>query len=111
MKIKAYQTAFHQTGAVRVREIHLSDDEVPEPGRLDLLLEQVFRNGQNMFQPVPDCYSLSVGDVVELPNGLKFRCLSAGWGALADDEDPTALTGRAAMGAAYESQRAKAVQA
>ena len=99
MIVKAYQTAFHREGEVRIRPITIPDEELD--GTDDQALDRAWYYGQNDFQPVPECYSTSVGDVLELPNGRRFRVLGAGFKELEAGEDPTALTGRAANKAGY----------
>lgn len=39
------------------------------------MAETVFHYGQNDFQNVPGRCSVSVGDVIEIPDGAKFRLL------------------------------------
>lgn len=39
----------------------------------------VFHYGQNDFQPSQTCYSVSVGDVIRLPDGRRFRVCSVGF--------------------------------
>ena len=68
--------------AVDGDEIKLRPIEIPEPfvkGRnTDEILSLAFYFGQNDFQPRP-FYSLSVGDVVRLNDGSRWRCEMAGW--------------------------------
>lgn len=73
---------------MRVREVMVPDGEVPPLGRegVDELLEAVFRYGQNDVQPMPECYSLSVGDVIELDDGRRF--VVGGFGFAPFDGDP-----------------------
>ena len=104
MIVKAYQTAFHREGEVKIRQITIPDEEVPEAAseeNTQALLERAFYYGQNDFQPVQGFYSVSVGDVVELNNGQRFRVLGAGWEELDADEDPTVLLGQNARDQAY----------
>jgi len=107
MIVNAYQTAFHRgEGPVKIRPILIPQDEVREPWReraeLRLhLLSKSFYYGQNDFQPRSDRYSVSVGDVIELPDGSRHRVLGAGFAELEPGEDPTALVGREANRAGY----------
>ena len=39
------------------------------------ILEAIFENGQNQFQNVPNCCSVSIGDVVELEDKLFIVCI------------------------------------
>jgi len=55
----------------------------PEDREIELL-EQIFRFGQNDFQPKPH-YSVSVGDVAFVNNQM-FRCESVGWKKLSIEE-------------------------
>lgn len=56
----------------------------------DSLLELIFMNGQNDFQPKP-IRSVSCGDVVELPDGSLHKILGAGWEALPNGTDLNTL--------------------
>ena len=106
LMIKSYQTAFHheEDKEVRVRRIIVPDSDLEGIGHWKsydeqmraTLLELAFYYGQNDFQSSPGCYSMSVGDVVELADGTLWRCMPAGWSRLAPGEDPTALRGREA---------------
>lgn len=127
MIVKAYQTAFHRgTGPVQVRPVEIPHERIEMvtngrdaelPGVLQALvlemtrkpvpieaklLDLAFYYGQNDFQPLNGYYSVSVGDVLELPGGRKFRVMGAGFKALDYDEDPTAVVGRDANAAGYE---------
>jgi len=107
--IKAYMTAFHRPEidgpAVRIREIEIPSGEIVDllveshmqtkPVRTEGLLELAFQYGQNEFQS-KQLPSLSVGDVIELPNSDRYRVAGWGWNKLAADEDPTAATGNEA---------------
>ena len=105
MIVNAYQTAFHREGEVKIRPIIVPDEEVPEDWSNEegtaVLLERAFYYGQNDFQPRRNYYSISVGDVVELPDERRFRILGAGWKELEPGEDPKALTGIEANRAGY----------
>ena len=62
---------------VQARDLASSSYEADK----QVLLELVFMNGQNDFQPKP-IRSVSCGDVVELPDGSLYKVLGAGWEAL-----------------------------
>lgn len=110
MIVKAYQTAFHRgDGPVLIRPIDIPDERIDSisaedlPGGMtvkDAILNMAFELGQNDFQPVPERYSVSVGDVIEL-FGKNYRVKGAGFVELELGEDPTALTGREANTAGY----------
>ena len=126
MIVKAYQTAFHREGEVKIRPVTIPDAEVidkiaghglnsltevlqalqievtenPVPIEAKLL-DLAFYYGQNDDLHLPGFYSVSVGDVLELPQGRKFRVMGAGFKALGLNEDPTALVGREAHTAGY----------
>ena len=89
MIIKAYQTGFHREGPVKIRPVAVPDGDYSN----DDLLEETFRLGQNMFQPLDGFYSVSVGDVVELPDGSLHCCAPSGWLQLEAGVDPTSLVG------------------
>ena len=102
MIVKAYQTAFHRgDGRVLVRPIEIPDGEIPSDKETYAVLQLAFYYGQNDFQPVPERYSVSVGDVIELNDGRKFRVMGAGFEELEPGEAPTALKGREACTAGY----------
>jgi len=95
MIVTSYQTAFHRVsrGEVRVRRIEIGE---PAADRLSLL-EQAFHYGQNDVQPVDGCYSVSVGDVIELPDGSLHRVQGHGFVRLPAGEAATAKVGDAAQ--------------
>jgi len=76
------------------RHVHVPDAETAYPagGPLPVndLLDAVFRNGQNDFQPLP-CPSVSVGDVICIPSPTllhethRYLVVSMGFERLADD--------------------------
>jgi len=82
MEALAYLIAFHRDGEVKVRPIVIPEDAYPmTPDPVMSVFEQAFYYGQNDFQPVPGCYSVSVGDVVEIPvDGVPMRRLVEGAG-------------------------------
>lgn len=104
MIVKSYQVAFAEADEpLRVRPINIPDERAAGGGSRDLL-ELAFELGQNEFQPVAGCYSLSVGDVVELPDGTLWRCAPVGWTQLPAGTDPEALPrGREARMAAADA--------
>ena len=106
MIVKAYQTAFHREGEVKIRPVTIPDEEVlaklngrsldslfevlqalaleviENPAPIEAkLLDLAFYYGQNDFQPLSGFYSVSVGDVLELPGGRKFRVMGVGFKA------------------------------
>lgn len=98
MNIKAYLTAFHSEddkGQVKVRPIRVPQTILAglDSEDTNALLNEAFRYGQNDFQPVEGCYSLSVGDVVELDPARRYRVASFGFKPLAPSDDPVALIG------------------
>jgi len=107
MIVKAYMCAFAQ-GAVR--EIEIPDDELADllidvhetqdPDGILRLLDLAFKYGQNDFQPKP-FPSLSVGDVIELRNGDRYRVRAVGFGKLEPGEDPLGKMGLQAMLESY----------
>jgi hypothetical protein len=62
-----YQVRMTAYDSPRIRTVHIPDDELT--GATEHDLELIFRYGQNDFQP-QNCYSVSVGDVVELGDQL-----------------------------------------
>jgi hypothetical protein len=67
-------------GLGKVRPVNVPDCEAT--GEIGEILEGVFKYGQNMFQNVPDCHSVSVGDVARIPHigGLQlWLVLGQGW--------------------------------
>ena len=92
MIVKAYLTAFHREGEVKIRPIDIPEDRAAGQDN-DGLLSLAFELGQNMFQAVPGCYSVSVGDVIELPDGSCHRVMGAGFAELEAGVDPVALLG------------------
>ena len=71
---------------VQARDLASSSYEADK----QVLLELVFMNGQNDFQPKP-IRSVSVGDVVRLPDESLHRVLGTGWEALPSETDITTL--------------------
>lgn len=106
MIVRAYMTAYAK-GAVR--EIEIPDNEIDRPSsgpwteaQEERLLERAFYYGQNDFQPKP-FPSLSVGDIVQLPDGELMRCLPVGWAPI--PAESRGLLGRDAVNEAYEMIR------
>lgn len=77
MKINVELWAFGD-GKIRVVEI---PDSTPEIN----ILEEVFYWGQNDFQPVEGCYSVSVGDIICL-NDKKVIVLGVGFKEICDEQ-------------------------
>lgn len=92
MKIKAHMLAF---GGGKIREIDIPDNELKErilagatdpdmtgaqiqEHARDATLDAAFYYGQNDFQPRP-FPSVSVGDVIELPDGSLHRVEGCGF--------------------------------
>lgn len=103
MILKAHMLAYRD-GAIR--EIDIPEEEVPphwdwDKGHRLGLLGSAFTYGQNDFQPRP-MPSLSVGDVVELPDGTLHLVLGVGWKHFPADTDINTLPrGRDAVFGAY----------
>ena len=76
MKVKALLYAY-QNG--KEREINIPDAEIEANCPAIGLLELAFRYGQNDFQNVRGCCSVSVNDVILLPDGEAWRVLGSGW--------------------------------
>lgn len=69
MIVKVQMRAFCKDGTYR-------EVEIPEDGKqvtLSQLLDLVYKYGQNDFQP-KQCPSVSVGDVIEIGDGLFVVC-------------------------------------
>jgi hypothetical protein len=75
-KIKVSLVGFGDKG-VRFVDIELPDDE----NRMSQILGEVFRLGQNDFQP-KDVRSVSVGDIIE----LKFKVEDIGFSLISEGE-------------------------
>jgi hypothetical protein len=71
-------------------------DDTPE----EELLNAAFHYGQNDFQPQP-APSVSVGDVIRLPDGSLHRVMFAGFKRLPDGYNPLTLTGQDAWKDGY----------
>ena len=84
MKITAYLLAFGTETPIPTRTITVPSEEASDDP--NQLLESVFYYGQNDFQPQP-VRSLSVGDVVKLPDGSLHRVLGIGWEHLPEGTD------------------------
>lgn len=66
-----------------IRPVNVPDNEIT--GIVENDLERIFYYGQNDFQPLPHCCSVSVGDVVEL--GGKFYIVRGiGWAEISADD-------------------------
>lgn len=78
-------------GEGQLRPVNIPDEEKPEGMDTLQLLERVFYWGQNDFQPLPDRYSVSVGDVALL-NGQFWVVRPMGWAELTPAEFQAYLT-------------------
>jgi hypothetical protein len=68
--------AFHGSDVVRSVDLPINSIEaMPQDDLLDL----IYKYGQNDFQPVEKICSVSVGDVIELPNGENHLVVSFGF--------------------------------
>jgi hypothetical protein len=74
--------------------------QVPEDTPENELLNAAFLHGQNDFQPQSGP-SVSVGDVIKLPDGSLHRVMFAGFKRLPDDYNPLTLTGQDAWKDGY----------
>jgi len=98
MIIPVHMLAFYEENGI-VRDVEIPEDQSNGiyDGKVDQILELVFKYGQNDFQP-KDCYSVSVGDVAQV--GFEyFICMPIGWKQLSRDEfkklkAPTSTTAR-----------------
>jgi len=97
VQIIVYLLAFGEAVPIPERPVDLPEDVTVgmTPSRLyeeqkQTLLDSVFYYGQNDFQPKP-IRSVSVGDVIKLPDGSLHRVLGAGFEALPAGTDVTTL--------------------
>lgn len=102
MLIRVYLTASrrlrpHEEGIVR-------SVDIPNSTSKKGLLDAVFYWGQNDFQP-QQLPSVSVGDVIELPNGELHRITSIGFKQLPRGADPLELLGMDAIKEGYGFRR------
>jgi len=67
-------------GDGKVREVN-----IPDSTPHDYVLEEVFYWGQNDFQPVKGCYSVSVGDII-CWNDKKIMVMAVGFEELSDTD-------------------------
>jgi hypothetical protein len=81
MQVKVHMTAFGRPGEVRLVEV---PDSCRTAGDGELL-GAVYHYGQNDFQPQPHP-SLSVGDVIELPDGRLFVVRAVGFAPMTTEE-------------------------
>ena len=93
MEITVHLLAFDDTGPIPTRIVDLPDDMVGESDQAGHLLDLTFYFGQNDFQPKP-VRSVSVGDVIELPDGALHRVLGIGFESLGDRELSSLERGR-----------------
>jgi hypothetical protein len=75
--------AFH--GSDTVRSVDIPTKYVEDMDQADLL-DWIYKYGQNDFQAVPNICSVSVGDVIELPNGENHMVVSIGFRRLKKKE-------------------------
>ena len=68
MIVRVHMLAFHEPGKIRLVHVPNAPNANDYSNR-DELLEAVFHYGQNDVQPINECCSVSVGDVIELPIG------------------------------------------
>ena len=78
MLVQVRMLAFHDENDPKFREVTIPDDA-------DNPLEAVYYYGQNDFQPVENCCSLSVGDVIFYENE-KFLISPLGFYKLSETE-------------------------
>lgn len=67
------------------RPVEISQEDIDALENQNYLLELVFRNGQNDFQPSSDRCSVSAGDVVHL-DGKKILIKGTGFKELSEEE-------------------------
>jgi len=83
MKFRVHMLAFGSDN--EVREVDVPDAVVlRERDSLESLLGLVYYYGQNDTQPQDHC-SVSIGDVIEMPDGKYYRVDSTGFSRLAPD--------------------------
>jgi hypothetical protein len=91
MKVKSYQLAFgREDEPLRVRPIKIPEGEARGASQ-DKLLGLAYHYGQNDFQPSGTCYSVSVGDVIELADGSMHLVLPFGFRQLPAGTDPEGM--------------------
>jgi len=88
MQITVHLLAFNEDTPIPVRIVDVPEDK--SGGDSHHLLDMAFYFGQNDFQPKP-VRSVSVGDVVELPNGELHRVLGVGFERLPEGVDLNSL--------------------
>lgn len=80
MIVNGHLTAFAEEGEpIKIREIEIPTGSLDDKRRL---LEQAFHYGQNEFSYAEGCYSISVGDVIEIQPGELWMVLPVGFGRL-----------------------------
>jgi hypothetical protein len=73
---------------IQIREVDIPNQEweqVADRNKLDDRLELVFHYGQNPIQAVPQCYSVSVGDVIEF-FGKLYMVMSLGFREITEEQ-------------------------
>ena len=93
MQITVHLLAFGTDVPIPTRLVDLPEDMVGESDQPGHLLDLTFYFGQNDFQPKP-VRSVSVGDVIELPDGALHRVLGIGFESLGDRELSSLERGR-----------------
>ena len=110
MIFQAYMCAFAKG---KPRTITVPDEAIEENASNDILLGLCFYHGQNEFACPEDLAqrlpSMSVGDVVKLPDGSWHVCQSFGWKQLPEGTTMDSLvTGpEAALGAFFDKGSSK----
>lgn len=74
--INVHMLAFHETSEQKVRPVKIIHGPTMTN---DDILNAVWRNGQNEVQNVPRTCSVSIGDVVELPDKSLHRIATEGF--------------------------------
>lgn len=82
VEVKVYMLAFCNPGTIRI--VTVPDREFGPT--VDDKLDAVFHWGQNDFQPLP-VPSVSVGDVIELPDGDRWAVDPVGFRLLETEEE------------------------
>ena len=79
-----------EMGVLLLKSVDLDTFEEKEKFSLDTMLNLTFQYGQNDFQPKP-IRSVSVGDVIKLPDGSLHRVRGVGFEPLPAGTDVTTL--------------------
>ena len=81
MQITVHLLAFGEENPIPTRLVDITDAQLAESDHPGHVLDLAFQFGQNDFQPKP-VRSVSVGDVIELPDGRLHRVRGIGFEAL-----------------------------